>query len=1289
MGLEITYTALATNIMAAYDNPVPPDNTDPNAIQYTPEQQMALMYSFATNIAVPIMPVDKLVGMIREQPKPNIKNPRPVLIPDEQRAERKDKSDLLRREVANDIYNALRTPKIYQDKYGTSFSRSSQRLFKQIPEGAAPGEVDRINEYNNNVSLLFPNDIKKRAENENKLCDKIMAEAPGTTREEALEQIREHRGQILINAIRELGDMPDRVMEMTDPNLPANELLENYKAFSWGKSLMMELENYIKETKGDNPLFKFTEDEFSFVSDKCRYINSFTAASNNILMVANPCYEFIDINALEDYNLPLLGGFDPNARDYKSYSYLAKESENREEWAAKRRRKDPRHYDKVYPNEGDNFVDLLGDAFFREGNSRTGIAEKVLINNFLSIEDTLFCETVPDENNATYKVKSEKFDSIVGSTLYSGNTPVAVEKNDRAVVMQSVNGTPTQVSPEVLFNYALKGRTDSLIKQMSSADPWYHTSSDAFKSMRKAFENVSKPAPLNPGENLNAAFTKYRELLNATNSYLETKKNPADDKWTKLHVNMANSLKNFAETKLKQLELIEKARITTKTFDNKKLSFEEKKSIAAGQDKVENDKNYIKELKNKDFINWLEDNFNRTVKSSIIPKTLVDAAKEAQQQLGVFEKIHSTNHIDIFDSPADMVHPHIGVMLGLMIAEKLIKYEQSLRHSTYAGPIEKMLSNPDKEQTKALLTDIANSAIFEKTGKNLGKKDGAKDSTVLTKDEFIKFAESFNSEYNITKTTERLYKEAGTSLFSEKLAGMLINSIKPLRKPGFNTFERFFRDTMKTNVIDVLNEHIKNGKDEPIPAEHTDNILTSVIMHSVIMSERSKEGVIDIGYYEKMLTEDAASVNKLRESIMELSNYKSLKARLTDKDGRLTTESLEKLTQIDMTSAAVKELVDKNALRIKYNAVRGKVTDRYPSDIKPIRGKEQDECEKAFAEFVKTNIHDVVNNLADNAIKNGTEKNAISALEARNLLRNCLFSELVGIERKLTGEKRVDYYESLLLDDNARYRFIMGDMVASEEISNLCDSFSSAENDTVDIDKMINIMTDTTLGDLAKKMRFHRLQAEAKGIDTAAENIMFVVNRDYLSSNVIFPIRDDHPKSLDDAENALINFTKTKVSDVIEKQIKNKHSQKEYFDAQTTKSIVSACVLNTLTQLERLSDSSNEAPGPLETAILKGEKTDSLCKNICSKPEYTAMMKNYITPDGKISIVKLYKLLDSNDIQNLAATLQEQAANLEAAPGEPKKEVSVPQNRSEIKNPDEMRKSVHGANQQKPKGPIA
>ncbi len=518
---------------------------------------------------------------------------------------------------------------------------------------------------------------------------------------------------------------------------------------------------------------------------------------------------------------------------------------------------------------------------------------------------------------------------------------------------------------------------------------------------------------------------------------------------------------------------------------------------------------------------------------------------------------------------------------------------------------------------------------------------------------------------------------------------MLINSIKPLRKPGFNAFERFFRDTMKTNVIDVLNEHIKNGRNEPIPAEHTDNILTSIIMHSVIMSERGKEGVIDIGYYEKMLTEDAKSADKLHESIMGLDNYRSLRARLTDKDGRLTTESLEKLTQSDMTSAAVKELVDKNALRIKYNAVRGRVADRYPSDIKSIRGNEQDECEKAFAKFIKTNIHDVVNNLSNNAVKMGTEKHIISAVKARDLLRDCLFAELVSLERKMTGYKRVDYYESLLLDDDARYRFIMGSMVTSEEVSELCNSFSSAENDTVDIDKMINIMTDTTLGDLAKKMRFHRLQNEAKGIDVAAENIMFVVDRDYLSSNVIFPIRDDHPKSLDDAENALINFTKTRVKDVIENQIKNKHSQKEYFDAQTTNSIVSACVLNTLTQFERFSESSYEAPGPLEAAILKGEKTDSLCKNICSKPEYTAMMKNYITPNGKISIVKLYKLLNSNDIQNLASTLQEQAANHEVAPGEPKKDVPAPQKQSEIKNPDEMRKSVPGANQPKPKGPIA
>ncbi len=533
MGLESTITQFKNNM-----------NKDEKLANLTSEQKKEMVKRYISDILCPEIGEKEMWGFIEAKPKKSLKNNyrNPFKFTEKERAERKAKSEAVRNVIIE---------KVFSSADNSPIERWYKSFLKSVPENATPETLNEIRKYNEDVNRLFAKDPAVREANEATLYAEERNKNPNLTQEKFKEEISQRRKKIVIDALDESVASLDEMMTMLDETLTADQLAKNVKAINRAVDIINETEKYINDAQKENPLYTLSDEECSRLVNLKQDMDKTGIANAKMGLIANPCFEYLDINAMMDYDLQSLSSGDMEDAKYVAYDSGYTDS---------RASKDPDNFEKILGTEHDNLMNFFAEMHTLENLYQFHAAEYILQDNGMKDNYEL---RLADGT----KVEPDSVENVIReiNTNAENAAPYIFRKDNRAVIVQNIDGVARQVEPEALINYGLKAQLDGLEKQMDAADPWYHKSSKLFKNMRKAFEEIKGVNPIQPNEDIRAKYTK---LLEKTEDYLENRNNKErNDTWTKLHVGMAEELKKYAETKLAQFNYMDEAHENKKQRD--------------------------------------------------------------------------------------------------------------------------------------------------------------------------------------------------------------------------------------------------------------------------------------------------------------------------------------------------------------------------------------------------------------------------------------------------------------------------------------------------------------------------------------------------------------------------------------------------------------------------------------------------------------------------------------------------------------------------------------------------
>ena len=287
MSLGITYRKnLYDAILTAEKN---------SKVTLTPALRREIFDLYIDKVMRPVMTPQETIEFIELHPKQVNHPPRPLRRFNEtERKERKKKSDAANKQQRDYCIDQADTVSYYKSwnmpkGKERSFNRESQMLFMVPERGATKEQLEKAKLYNMDVAFLFNQneDWKKYTEDENK-------------------EFARRRSQIIMQRLKDDAEIVKNAPKLLDENLPAEELAKNYRKVMNACNFYGEVEAFnsiAKKQEGELAnVYNFTEDEKKLLSDTyVPLIAQSTIYQNKALMIANPAYEYLDIDGLIDY----------------------------------------------------------------------------------------------------------------------------------------------------------------------------------------------------------------------------------------------------------------------------------------------------------------------------------------------------------------------------------------------------------------------------------------------------------------------------------------------------------------------------------------------------------------------------------------------------------------------------------------------------------------------------------------------------------------------------------------------------------------------------------------------------------------------------------------------------------------------------------------------------------------------------------------------------------------------------------------------------------------------------
>ncbi len=227
---------------------------------------------------------------------------------------RRAQSEKVRDTMLSFLLNANDVTKAYNAR-GGEYDRGVYRYFySPMPgEELTKEQEDHYTQHNEEVAFLF--NLKENwkqyaagqaelfaadAEQRNAFLTKYhLPEDTELTADVILDTFARRRSEITMSLFREHAELMSHVDELTSQTLSPQELAANFWKLQKAGQFFVEFGMSVTQPK--LPL-KFTQEELQEIGDPTRFQNQGSHATNRFYMIANPLYEFIDIDAFDDYS---------------------------------------------------------------------------------------------------------------------------------------------------------------------------------------------------------------------------------------------------------------------------------------------------------------------------------------------------------------------------------------------------------------------------------------------------------------------------------------------------------------------------------------------------------------------------------------------------------------------------------------------------------------------------------------------------------------------------------------------------------------------------------------------------------------------------------------------------------------------------------------------------------------------------------------------------------------------------------------------------------------------------
>ena len=828
-----------------------------------------------------------------------------------ERAQRRQRSNALRDAMLSDI--AYRSN--IEKKYGVNLPYQSL-LYPEMYRKGNSGAKD--NEY---ILSLFAPDSETYAQKIEEKVARKLEELPNLNRDKVREEFRSQgksQGRAVIwDRMANCNEIINQLDKMIDPALSAEQLAENYLKIKSAQRTVEAVDDYIR--MGEDGLFALSSDVKNKLNALKPHLPALKAAVKKLELMANPMYEYIDLDSLDIHDMRKLNDFWKEMRATPKFQGAFQRRNAGNDAAVQR-----------YLASGDlmdNFTSFLEDAA-DYADIRDEIAatrQKEILGNygFDSDRTTVFAEnpnTTTDNSyarNRMQRVGQHHLDDKGPLNLYR-NRPVAYEMGYRTVILSPTKsglGLTTD-KPESLYNYTLMGTAASLDKVLEDADRWYKTNKHGYGDMRNQLDKIIKLGNLAenfPVEDLNNRRKLFSDLLNTSEHYLKAKsQNPREnDPVEAARIEAAKKAKHFAEEKLRELEMISAAKDTALRY--KDMSPEQLRIRTAAENTSEKMQEKIRESERAErSVNparWLRQRYSAELAareglpdnlSRLMEENLKKVEKAWENDTVFVEAKASADKVPLLsgrswdryqiDETQYKSCNELDLALGAVAAAAMIREERKALNMR-SGPMEIFFSQMKDEKIAEF-----GRAVFARLNTS-----GATKKWQL-KDVLIEF-----DPRNDPNQLGRDYADLQPVFCAQDLTKHYLNTIKSTGDPAR---DKVFQDFVKNNIIlpamhnghldsplvmerprrqyDSMMQPIAQLDNETLRKIGADNqeLLAACVIHNVIQLERNGNPNPGPGALEQRLADPAAFMKEIKDS------YAFTNIVDASRSGKISTQSV-------------------------------------------------------------------------------------------------------------------------------------------------------------------------------------------------------------------------------------------------------------------------------------------------------------------------------------------------------------------------------------------------------------
>ncbi len=565
---------------------------------------------------------------------------------------------------------------------GADVTREGRALFYY----EAPGETDP---RNREILWLVDKNLENRPAYIEEKKQQLMQ--GGKTEQQAQEEaeafftddaMRKRRSKLVLDRIAEGAEIAQKVGELTSDRHTPQELGANYLAMMNAVDIANDIRTYIGQAANGRDRMEFTAEQLEYLKQRENDQTTLQEAATLLASMGNPCYVFLNPDDVMDSNIDgliNLGGI--MAREYRELN----------------RQEDP-NFEAFTMGQGDLFqsyaTDIRGLRSIRRSHMDKREQRRMREVYGFTPEDTV---QVSESNRGYTMYKTTE-------TAIGNGKPVAYEMGNRVMILTSAgtmaNPTVSAEDPDALFNHTLTRKSDAVYEMLAATDVKYKISSPEYREMKRALDKARKVRPLGQDENadkrqeLEDARKRFETLLANTNAYLAKKPDESAKKYENDRIQAAKEVRDYAETKLRQLELVEKARDTLERY--KGMSEDEIRRVTA----LENaEMAHLKEQdkRREDPVGWLGDLSDRYYKQGL-GQVFWHGFSHEVDELRAFERDEN----GVFANDEDNGLYKCGRLLaGYSVAGELILRERAEREKDGlpgAGPLESIFCGGETEQ---------------------------------------------------------------------------------------------------------------------------------------------------------------------------------------------------------------------------------------------------------------------------------------------------------------------------------------------------------------------------------------------------------------------------------------------------------------------------------------------------------------------------------------------------------------------------------------------------------------